>query len=820
MQDRVLIEIKTSRRAEQTPEAMEEILASLTSLKTPFLFIWRRGIAITLEIAVIDQMVHFYMSIPKAYETFLESQIVSQYPKTLMIKSKDYLPDVLIDDNLLVVGQMKLRSGFLYPIRSFREFKDVDPLSSLLGTLSKTLSQDKIAMQFLLIPVSNAWQGRAERAANEKSKDATGVIRTNPYAKVIQEKISHNGFKTAIRIAVRTDSHERSYHLRNEIVNSFASFNNPSGNSLILRRPFLWQRRRLITAMRKRSKRFVPIGQILNIEELATLYHFPTEKLTAIHNISWYKTILSEPPENLPIALGISEEEKKKVNFFAKTEFRNKEMIFGIRKEDRRKHMYIIGKTGTGKSTLIANMIINDIRNGEGVAVIDPHGDLCEILLDYIPSFRVNDIVYLDPSDTSRSFVLNPLEVQNPQQRELVVSGIVSIFYKLYAHTWGPRLEYILRNSLLSVIDLPDSTLLMIPRILTEDDFRAKAVEKMHDKILRSFWLNEYANMHPRLKSESISPILNKIGQFISSTMIRNILKSPKSTIDLEKIMNEGKILIFNLSQGRLGEDNAALLGAMTITKIQLAAMNRVLQKEHERRDFYLYVDEFQNFATTSFIKILSEARKYRLNLILANQYIGQIPEDVRAAIFGNAGTMMSFLVGAEDARYLAREFAERFKEEDLLALGNFQSIIKLAIEGITQSPFVAKTLPLPLSRTQNREKAIKVSKERYTKENLPEPQHKPAEPVVEKAPSVAHHAEKTHVVSHPAQQRTQPHTAHPAEKKHIEHSHEPKHHEPPSPNGPIKHEVVFDLKQPQGTPQSTTGSQQSQKVTEEDDWM
>lgn len=722
MRSRVLLEIKTSRKAEQTPEAMEEILASLTTLKTPLLFFWRRGVSITLEMAVIEQYVHFYMSVPTAYQTFLESQIVSQYPKSLIIKSKDYLPEVLFGNNgvkgeaTLAVGQLKLRHGMLYPIRTFREFKDVDPLSSLLGTLSKAQGDDKVAIQFLLIPVSNRWQGRGERVIADKHKDASGVAHPNPYAKVIQEKISHNGFKTAIRIAVRTSSNERSYRLRNEIVNSFASFNNPAGNSLILRRPFLWQRQRIINTMLARSKRFVPIGQILNIEELATLFHFPTENLATIHNISWYKTILSEPPENLPIALGISEDEKKAVNFFAKTEFKNKEMIFGIRKEDRRKHQYIIGKTGTGKSTLIANMIINDIRNGEGVGVIDPHGDLCEILLDYIPSFRVNDVVYLDPANSDRSFSLNPLEVPNPEQRELVVSGIVSIFYKLYANTWGPRLEYILRNSLLSVIDLPDATLLMIPRILTEDDFRMRAVEKLHDKILRSFWLNEFANMHPRLKSEAISPILNKIGQFISSTKIRNILKSPKSTIDLERIMNKGQILIFNLSQGRLGEDNASLLGAMTITKIQLAAMNRVMQKERERRDFYLYVDEFQNFATTSFIKILSEARKYRLNLILANQYIAQIPEDVRAAIFGNAGTMMSFIVGAEDARYMAHEFVERFKEEDLLALSNYQAITKLAVDGITQSPFVCKTLPLPKSQTQTREKVIKVSEERYTK--------------------------------------------------------------------------------------------------------
>lgn len=712
------MEVKTSRKAEQTPEAMAQFLSSLTNVKTMFLFFWRRGVPLSFEIAVFDQLIHFFVVIAPKYKTFVEGQLVSQYPKTLIIPSKDYLPSILEDTDKLSVGQLKLRLSCLYPLKTYKEFKEVDPLSSLLGMLSKAQVEDKIAIQFLLVPVSSSWQRKGERAVNAKSKDLSGVIRTNPYAKVIGEKISVNGFKTAIRIAVSSENRERAYELRNEIVQSFASFNNASGNSLLLRRPFLWQRRRLINAMQKRSKRFMPMGQIFNVEELATMYHFPTDKLATIHNISWYKTILSEPPENLPVAVDIADSEKKTVNFFAKTEFRNREMIFGVRREDRRKHVYIIGKTGSGKSTLIANMIINDIRNGEGVAVIDPHGDLCEILLDYIPSYRVNDIVYLDPADTSHSFALNPLEVRNVAQKELVVSGIVSIFYKLYQHSWGPRLEYILRNAILSIIDLPDATLLMVPRMLTEDDFRARAVEKMTDTVLRNFWVYEFANMHPRLKSESISPILNKIGQFISSHMVRNILKTPKSSVDLEDIMNKGKILIFNLAQGRLGEDNSALLGAMTITKIQLAAMNRVTQKEEQRRDFYLYVDEFQNFATTSFIKILSEARKYRLNLILANQYIGQVPEDVRAAIFGNAGTMMSFLVGAEDARYMAREFAERFKEEDLLALGNYQAIIKLAIDGITQSPFLCKTLPLPKSRTQNREKAVKVSQERYTKPN------------------------------------------------------------------------------------------------------
>jgi hypothetical protein len=270
-----------------------------------------------------------------------------------------------------------------------------------------------------------------------------------------------------------------------------------------------------------------------------------------------------------------------------------------------------------------------------------------------------------------------------------VVSGIVAVFRKIYGNSWGPRMEYILRNTLMTAAHLPNPTLLNVPDLLTNANFRRKVVDNyVTDQVLRNFWKGEFENMNPRLQTDAISPILNKVGQFLTSRFIRNILQSPRSTIDLESVMDDGKILLCNLSQGKLGEDNAALLGAMIISKIQLAAMSRANKPESQRRDFYLYVDEFQNFATTSFIKILSEARKYRLNLILANQYIAQVPEDVRAAIFGNTGTMFSFLVGAADATYMAKEFSERFKEEDLLALGNFQAILKLYIDGITQAPF------------------------------------------------------------------------------------------------------------------------------------
>jgi hypothetical protein len=715
--DRVILEIKTSRTTEETAESMVQFLASLTGLRVGRLgAFFKIGIPISLEIGVIHQGIHFYLSCPPEYQAFMESQLVSQYPHASIIKTTDFLPNVLSEGGSVAMGQLKLFHTFIYPLRSLVDFKEVDPMSSLLGVLSKAQPTDRVAIQYLLLPVSSAWHGQGEKIASTKTTDAAGVEHANPYAHVIKEKIKYHGFKVAIRIAVASESRERSVHFLGEIANSYASFNNPSGNSLVLKKPYLWQKDRLKSAMLGRHRRFIPGSQILNVEEIAAMYHLPNEKLSKIQNISWHKSILSEPPENLPVAEGLTDEQKSEINFFAQTEFKNKPTNFGIKTVDRRKHVYVIGKTGTGKSTFIANMAINDMRNRRGFCVIDPHGDLCETLLNYVPSYRVNDVIYLDPSDTEFTFALNPLEVQNPGQRELVVSGIVSIFNKLYANSWGPRLEYILRNTILSVIDLPDATLLMVPEMLSNENFRKRAVSHLTDPVLISFWENEFANYTDKLRAEAISPIQNKVGQFVSSPTIRKIIQHPKSSIDLERIMNEGKILLLNLSQGKLGEDNAALLGAMTITKLQLAAMNRVTIREDERRDFYLYVDEFQNFATGSFIKILSEARKYRLDLILANQYIGQIPEDVRLAIFGNTGTMLSFLVGAGDSPYLAREFGERFKEEDLLSLGNYQAIIKMAIDGLTQSPFLCYTLPLPKSVTQNREKVIRMSRERYMK--------------------------------------------------------------------------------------------------------
>jgi CxxC-x17-CxxC domain-containing protein len=408
----------------------------------------------------------------------------------------------------------------------------------------------------------------------------------------------------------------------------------------------------------------------------------------------------------------------QEITIFGETTFRNQSKVFGIKLDDRRRHMYLIGKTGMGKSTVLENMIVEDIRAGRGVAVVDPHGDLAEKIIEYIPSNRINDVIYFNPADIEYPIAFNVVEQVEPHLRHLVASGLLGVFQKLWADSWGPRLEYILRNTILAILDYPGSTLLAVTRMFSDKAFRKKVVDKIQDPVVKSFWINEFAGYADKFAAEAVSPIQNKVGQFLSSSLIRNIVGQVKSSIDVRKVMDEGKILILNLSKGRIGEDNSALLGAMMITKIQLAAMSRVDISEHKRRDFYLYVDEFQNFATESFANILSEARKYRLNLIMAHQYIEQLDERVRAAVFGNVGTLIVFRVGAADAEALVPEFSPVFNEEDIVNIPKYEFYIKLMIDGISSDPFSAKGLP-PLSeeeKTGNKSKVINVSRERYAK--------------------------------------------------------------------------------------------------------
>lgn len=404
------------------------------------------------------------------------------------------------------------------------------------------------------------------------------------------------------------------------------------------------------------------------------------------------------------------------INVFAKTTYRGQARKFGIKTDDRRRHMYVVGKTGVGKSTLLENMIVNDIRAGHGVAVVDPHGDLAEKMIEFIPSERINDVIYFNPADIEFPIAFNVIETVEPHLRHLVASGLIGVFQKLWADSWGPRLEYILRNAILAILDYPGSTLLAVVRMLSDKPFRKKVIEKITDPVVKAFWVNEFASYADKFASEAVSPIQNKVGQFLSSSLMRNIVGQVKSSINIREVMDNRKILILNLSKGRIGEDNSSLLGAIMITKIQLAAMSRVDMPEKDRNDFYLYIDEFQNFMTDSFANILSEARKYHLNLTMAHQYIEQLSEKVAPAVFGNVGTMVVYRVGAADAEALVKEFTPTFTEEDMVNLPKYHFYTKLMIDGVNSTPFSAECLP-PLQeseKTNNTEKVIRNSRERY----------------------------------------------------------------------------------------------------------
>ncbi len=724
----IIFEIRTGRDAQHTPETAAQMFATLPKLHNN---LWHKLIEqneqLSFEILFANQTIFFSCYAPMRLAEYLKASVVASYPEAI-ITQLNYDPlDTLL--NLIKTknqhyfaetGRLELKNQQYYPLKTYQEFKDIDPLATVLSTLSKGQPQDHVLIQYILSPGSDSWKRQAyHNLENLKNKSPdvgiADVINQNSSSakRLIEKKLNLQGLKAAIKLLVISDSPNRAKLILETLATAYNAISQSESNGLKLKKVYFFKNNFLKTI--KQRSFFCNKSQHLSIEELATLFHLPNAQLSVIPNIAWGKKLLGEPPENLPIITRNSPIEiKKNTNVFAQTVYKNSDAKYGLKRIDRRRHMYIIGKTGTGKSTLLANMAINDLKNNEGICVVDPHGDLVETLLNYIPSHRINDVIYFNPADTHRTVQINLFEGGNIEHRELIASGIVSIFKKLYGYSWGPRLEYILRNALLTLLKADTAKLSDVLSLLTNHKFRQKMIDKLDDPILKSFWVDEYNRMQDRQRTEAISSILNKVGQFVSSPLVRNVVNTTKSSFSIEDAMNEGKIILVNLSQGKLGEDNATLLGAMLITKIQLAAMSRAQIKESNRRDFYLYVDEFQNFATESFIKILSEARKYRLNLIIANQYIAQIPEEVQRAIFGNCGTIANFVMGANDAALFTKEYGEKYTSEDLVSLDRYQIINKITIDNIVSRPFPAYTLALAKSSNQQRDKVIRVSRERY----------------------------------------------------------------------------------------------------------
>jgi CxxC-x17-CxxC domain-containing protein len=406
--------------------------------------------------------------------------------------------------------------------------------------------------------------------------------------------------------------------------------------------------------------------------------------------------------------------EKQEIIFFGQTTFRGERKRFGIKTDDRRRHIYVVGKTGMGKTELLKNMVIQDIKNGNGVGFVDPHGEASEEILKFIPEERIKDVVYFNPADVDTPIAFNIMENVDAEYRHLIAGGMMGVFKKIWPDVWSSRMEYILNNAILALLETPGSTLLGINRLLADVEWRNEILENVKDSVVKAFWVKEFARYSQRYEIEATAAIQNKIGQFISSPLIRNIIGQEKSTIDIRKIMDEKKILIMNLSKGRVGEDSSRLLGALLVTKLQLAAMSRVDTPEKDRNDFILYIDEFQNFSTDSFASILSEARKYRLSLVLAHQYINQMEEKVRDAVFGNVGTMILFRVGAEDGEFLEKEFSPEFYTHDLVNLPKQNIYVKLMIDGLTSRPFSAETLAPAVSDYDFEKEIIEFSRKKY----------------------------------------------------------------------------------------------------------
>ena len=496
-----------------------------------------------------------------------------------------------------------------------------------------------------------------------------------------------------------------------EIIGTFQQFSLPGMNQFGLNKLCRNRHNRLFYhSIRRELHQPFALSQ----EELATVFHFPTATVTS-PSLQWVTSRKIEAPYNLPTA-------EPDITLLGKTNFHHSNVPYGLRPADRARHVYIIGKTGMGKSTLLENMIFSDIQAGKGVGVIDPHGDLAEAVLRFIPSSRTNDVVWVDPSDRDWPIAFNMLEGKNTEQRELIASGMIGVVKKLNIDSWGPRLEHFLRNTLLALVEAPDTTMLGVTRMLVDPAYRQKVLKFVTNIEVRNFWEKEFSALAPQKLAEAVGPIQNKVGQFLSTPFIRNILGQPKSTLDLRFAMDKKKIVIVNLSKGKIGEDNAALLGSMLITKFQIDAMSRADTPESERVPFHLFVDEFQNFATDSFATILSEARKYKLNLTMANQFIAQMSEDVAAAVFGNVGSLAVFQVGVDDAKVLAEQFDEEVVSlNDLTNLPKYSIYNRILVDGMPTPVFSANTLPPPelpdeSSQAERCQKILAFSRQRYAK--------------------------------------------------------------------------------------------------------
>jgi hypothetical protein len=689
---------------------------------------------ISFEIVCVDKKVSFYINCPKRLQELVEKQIQAQYPHAFIEVSRGYNP--FQKGGEVEVTELRPSKKYFYPIRTYKSMES-DPLNSLTNAMSKLLEQEAAVIQCIVSPAGTAWQREPRHIALEiqqgkhpelveKNKLYRALIEiaqgVNPLApktgqkddltgqykpiqltpmqqeivKRLEEKASRAGFKSNIRIITSSTTPGNARLHMNNLVAAFLQYNMPPFNSFKVRKR---AKSDSVKDFIFRVFRDYGTSTILNTEELASLWHLPTPYLET-PNIKWLLSKKAPPPINLP----------KNGILLGRNVYRGQESQVFMQPEDRVRHTYIIGRTGGGKTEIMKYMAVQDINNGDGLCIIDPHGDFIEDVLPHVPKERAEDVILFEPFDVDRPMGLNMLEVTSEEQKDFAVQEMISIFYKLVTDPamLGPMFEHNMRNAMLTLMadETHPGTIVDIPRIFTDTDFQKYKVSKLKDPVVRSFWEKEMAKTSDFHKSEMLGYLISKVGRFVENSTMRNIVGQSKSAFNFREVMDQGKILLVNLAKGKIGEINAKLLGLIIVSKIQMAALSRADIRESERKNFYLYVDEFQNFITDAFASILSEARKYRLGLIVAHQYLGQLQQaagaqgaassDLRDAVFGNAGTMIAFRIGVEDAEIMAKEFAPTFNEFDLVNVDRFNAYIKLMINQTASKPFNMATYPLP----------------------------------------------------------------------------------------------------------------------------
>lgn len=709
--------LQVPRTNEKKELAAEQMFATLHGLLSDHKIRER----ISCEIAVKDKRIGFYIWVPTKLKNFVEEQVYAQYPSVDITEVVDYAMTNAINESVTIGAELKLMSNEALPIKTFPSF-EVDPLAAITATLAQFGEHEEAWLQLLVRPAPEAWHKRSERFAsnirngngnifgglwvssNSKPESTKLAEHESARANAAEEKSHKLAYEVTIRVIYRGQNTTQARMRLQAITATFKQFNTTYLNGFshkINDKPVF------IDAFRNRS--FMGRGFVCNIEEIASLYHLPHTNVET-PNILWANAKTAEPPANLTV---YNQETSSKVSPIGFTNFRGQNTMFGVNRSDRGRHMYIIGQTGVGKSGLLELLTISDIYSPYGFAVVDPHGDYALNILRRIPAERAGDVIYFNPADTDFPIAFNPMEVLDKKLKSHTATELIGVLKRMF-ESWGPRLEYILRYSLLALLDYPDATMLDITRILTDKKFRMEVLEYVEDPVVRNFWLVEFASWNDKFAAEAVAPVLNKVGAFTANPIVRNIIGQPKSSFNIRQIMDERKILIVNLSRGLIGEDNAALLGALLVTKIQMGAMSRADIDLNERVPFYLYVDEFQNFATDSFATILSEARKYALNLTVANQYIAQMMDSVKDAVFGNVGSIVTFRTSADDARTMLKYFEPKFEEHDLVHMHNRHFVVSMTIEGEKVQAFSATTLNLPEQTSDFSSEIIARSRQMY----------------------------------------------------------------------------------------------------------